>query len=305
MIKTLRHFIIGFQVIALSGNSFAQNSNDTIPVNRKLLGEIVVFENIAVLTSIGGLSVLWYADYPQSSFHFINDNKEWLQMDKIGHATAAYYISKTSYDLLQWPGVEKKKAVWYGGATGFTYLAVVELLDGFSAEWGASLGDLTANALGSAAFVGQQLAWDEQKVLLKWSYHASRYAQYRPNILGRNFPERILKDYNGQTYWLSVNVHSFLPDESKFPKWLNVALGYSADGMLGANSNPAEINGITLPSFERTRRYFLSLDLDLTRIKTRSKALNMIFNLIGVLKIPFPAIEYNSKNQWKLHGMYF
>lgn len=303
--KILRYIFNFFLTIVLSGNSFAQNSNDTNLVNRKLLGGIITFESITALTSLGGLSVLWYTDYPQSSFHFINDNKEWLQMDKISHATAAYFISKTSYDLLRWPGVERKKAIWYGGATGFTYLAVVELLDGFSAEWGASLGDLTANTLGSAAFVGQQLAWDEQRILLKWSYHASKYAQYRPNTLGRNFPERFLKDYNGQTCWLSVNVHSFLPDDSKFPKWVNLALGYSADGMLGGKANPVEINGITLPSFERTRQYFLSFDLDLSRIETRSKALNMIFNLIGVLKMPFPAIEYNSKNEWILHGIYF
>ena len=75
--------------------------------------------------------------------------------------------------------------------------------------------------------------------------------------------------------------------------------------MLGGNSNPAEIDGIALPSFERTRQYFFSFDLDLTRIETRSKALNTIFNFIGVLKIPFPAIEYNSRNKWRLHGIYF
>lgn len=303
--KIFRHIFIFFLAIVLSWNCFAQNSGDTNLVNRKLLGGIIVFESIAAVSSLSGLYVLWYTDYPQSSFHFINDNKEWLQMDKTGHATAAYNISKTSYVILRWPGVERNKAIWLGGATGFTYLAVVELLDGFSAEWGASLGDLTANTLGSAAFVGQQLAWDEQRVLLKWSYHQSQYAQYRPDILGRNFSERLLKDYNGQTCWLSVNVHSFLPDDSKFPKWINLALGYSADGMLGGSSNPAELNGITLPSFERTRQYFLSFDLDLSRIETRSKALNMIFNLIGVLKMPFPAIEYNSKNEWILHGMYF
>lgn len=226
-------------------------------------------------------------------------------MDKVGHSIAAYNISKTSFDLLLWPGVEKNKAAWLGGVTGFSYLALVELMDGFSAEWGASLGDITANALGSAAFVGQILAWEEQRISLKWSYHNSQYAQYRPNILGRNFSEKILKDYNGQTYWLSANIHSFLPNDSDFPKWINLALGYSADGMLGSNSNPEEIGGIALPSFERSRKYFFSFDLDLTRIETRSKALKGIFKLISFLKIPFPAVEYNSKNEWILHGIYF
>ena len=27
----------------------------------------------------------------RSNFHFINDNKEWLQMDKIGHMSVSYY----------------------------------------------------------------------------------------------------------------------------------------------------------------------------------------------------------------------
>lgn len=301
----LRSIFLIFLALVLATTSFSKNTGDTNLVNRKLLNRVIVFESSAALASLGALSVSWYADYPRSSSHFFNDNKEWLQMDKTGHITASYYISKTSYDLLRWPGIERKKAIWYGGATGFAYLAVVELLDGFSAEWGFSPGDFSANTIGSAAFFGQQLAWDEQRILLKWSYHETRYAHYRPNMLGRSFPERMLKDYNGQTYWLSANIHSFLSEDSKFPKWLNVAFGYSAEGMLGAYSNPSEIDGKTLPYFDRIRQYFLSLDLDLTRIKTKSKALNAIFNFVGVLKFPFPAVEFNSKHQWKLHELYF
>lgn len=303
--KTARYLIIAFQSILLTVNLFAQSSVDTNKVNQKLLGSIIAVESISTVTSLAGLSVLWYADYPKSSFHLFNDNKEWLQMDKVSHAAVSYSIGKAGFDLLRWPGVKKKKAVWYGGTAGFFYLAAIELMDGFSAEWGASLGDLTANAIGSAGFISQQLVWDEQRILLKWSYSNSKYSQYRPNTLGRNLPERMLKDYNGQTGWLSVNIRSFLQNDSRFPEWLNVALGYSADGMLGGDFNPVEENGKVLPSFERTRQYFLSLDLDLSRIKTRSKALKLIFNTFGFIKIPFPAVEYNSGRQWILHGIYF
>ena len=285
--------------------SSAQSSTDSSRVNRKILGGVIAFESIAAVTSIAGLSVLWYADYPQSSFHFFNDNNEWLQMDKIGHTTSSYNIGKTGYELLRLSGVEKEKALWYGGTTGFFYLAAIEIMDGFSAEWGASPGDVAANALGTAAFIGQQLAWDQQRILLKWSYHNSRYARYNSNILGTSLPERMVKDYNGQTYWLSANIRSFLPDDSNFPGWLNLALGYSADGMIGAKSNPAEINGNSIPSFIRTRQYFLSFDLDLTRTKTKSKVLKMVFNFIGVLKFPFPAVEYNSDRGVVFHGLYF
>jgi hypothetical protein len=303
--KILRHIAIFILLIIVKGNSFAQDPNDTSMVNHKLLKGIILFESIASVATLSSLYFSWYADYPLSSFHLVNDNNEWLQMDKLGHATAAYNIGKAGYELLRWPKVDKSKSVWFGGTIGFVYLTVVEIMDGFSEEWGASAGDLTANALGSALFIGQQLAWDKQRISLKWSYHESKYAQYRPDILGRNFPEKMLKDYNGQTFWLSVNVQSFLPDNSKFPKWLNVALGYSADGMLGGRTNPSVIDGVSLPSFNRERKYFLSLDLNLNCIETRSKTLKMIFKIAGVFKLPFPAIEYNSGNAWELHWLYF
>jgi hypothetical protein len=34
-----------------------------------------------------------------------------------------------------------------------------------------------------------------------------------------------------KTYWLSVNLHSFSKAQ-KIPKWLNLAIGYGADGMI-------------------------------------------------------------------------
>ena len=63
----------------------------------------------------------------------------------------------------------------------------------------------------------------------KFSFHTTKYASLRPNVLGSSLSEEIFKDYNGQTYWLSVNLHSFFKS-SKLPKWLNLAAGYGADG---------------------------------------------------------------------------
>ena len=164
---------------------------------------------------------------------------------------------------------------------------------------------MSANVLGSGLFIGQQLAWDEQRISLKRSYHESRYSQYRPGQHGRNFPERMMKDYNGQTFWLSVNVHSFLPDQSRFPKWFNLALGYGADGMIGGRMNPSVVDGTAIPSFNRERKYFLSLDLDMSRIETRSKTLGKIFKIASIFKFPFPAVEYRAGHRWILHGIYY
>jgi hypothetical protein len=114
-----------------------------------------------------------------------------------------------------------------------------------------------------------------------------------------------MKDYNGHTYWLSANIHAFLHDNSTFPRWLNISFGYSADGMIGARYNPSEINGSPIPVFVRTRQYFLAPDIDLTRIRTKSPFLKMVFNIFGVLKFPLPALEYNSTQGLVVHGVYF
>ncbi|MBN1339621.1 MAG: DUF2279 domain-containing protein [Bacteroidales bacterium] len=297
-------------LLFITGNLAAQSEPlfmDSYPdtLNKKRLTWVITGQSLLYVTSMTALYSAWYKDYPQSGFHWINDGHEWMQVDKLGHATTAAYIGKFGYEFYRWAGVSRKKAIWTGGSMGFTYLTVVEILDGFSEQWGASAGDLIANAAGTGLFIGQQLAWDEQRLLLKWSYLESEYAPYRPDLLGTGFFERMLKDYNGQTYWLSGNIHSFLPKSSRFPPWLNVAFGYGADGMLGANSNPGSYNGVPLPGYPRYRQYYFSLDVDLSRIKTRSNVLSFIFHGFNFLKIPFPTLEYNHRQGVNFYWLYF
>jgi hypothetical protein len=174
-------------------------------------------------------------------------------------------------------------------------------MDGFSEEWGFCWGDMIANAAGTGLYVGQELLWQEQRIVLKYSFHQTKYAAQRPDKLGDGFFEEFLKDYNGQTYWLSANVHSFFKD-SNFPKWLNVAIGYGGDGML-SGENEAVNNSMI--SQNRIRQFYLSLDVDLSRIKTNSRFLRTIFDVFNVIKVPFPALEFTDKNGIKLHGIYF
>jgi len=315
-LQKINHLVIHIKIIVLliilfsAGKIFSQSQPyffkkypDTL--NKKRLTYVIGGQSIIYVSTLAVLYQAWYKDYPQSNFHWINDNNEWMQVDKIGHVTASAYIGKFGYEFYRWAGVERKKAIWIGGSAGFIYLTVIEILDGFSAQWGASMGDFVSNAAGSALFIGQQFAWDEQRFYLKWSYHPTEYAQYRPDLLGSGGIESALKDYNGQTYWLSGNIKSFLPKKSKFPGWLNVAIGYGAEGMLGANSNPPEHDGEALPEYPRYRKYYLSLDVDLARIKTRSHFLKFIFNGLNFIKIPLPTLEYNSHQGFVFHALYF
>jgi len=201
--------------------------------------------------------------------------------------------------------LSQNKAAIYGSLLGFAYLPNIEILDGFSSQWGFSLGDFSSNTAGCLLFLGQQLAWKEQRFAMKYSFHQSNFAQYRPNLLGINLIQNMVKDYNGQTYWLSGNISSFLPKTSKFPKWINVALGYGAEGMLGASSNPDSLNHEALPHYERYRQFYLSLDIDFTRIPTRSKPLKALLTIFSFIKVPFPALEYNTRGKFNFHPFYF
>ena len=259
------------------------------------------------LSAFSGLYVLWYKDYPQSPFHLYNDNAEWLQMDKVGHFYTSYYIGKIAIDVLGWTGLERKKSILYGAGTGLLFQTTIEVMDGFSSGWGFSIGDMTANTLGSALVTAQALLWNEQRIQPRLSVHSTKYAGYRPEVLGSNVYERIFKDYNGQTLWLSGNISSFLSKESTFPKWLNLAAGYGIDGVVGGFYNQTvNKKGIPIPNFVRQRQFYLSLDIDLSRIKTKSKFLKTVFTTVGFLKVPMPALEWNSKTGGlKFYPLYF
>lgn len=300
-------FLMLLLVVIFIPKSFSQTTDSTSnPINKKKYKYILGAELVAYTATMVGLNQLWYANYEREPFHFFDDDKEWNQMDKIGHFGSAYYLGYLQIKILKNCGYTSKKSMLLGGATGFIFLTSVEILDGFSAGWGASPGDVTANTAGYLFLIAQELAWKEQRIMLKFSMTPSPYAKYRPDLLGKNFQEQLLKDYNAQTYWLSVNLGSFMKSHPQFPKWLNLAVGYGADGMTGAEVNTeADNSGNLYPKYNRSRQYYLSLDLDLHRIKTKKVWVNTILQTVGLIKIPFPAVEYNTDKGFDFHAFMF
>lgn len=267
----------------------------------------VITESLGYGLTMGGLYQLWYKEEGLGSFHFFNDNADWLQMDKAGHATTAYYVGYAGLETLKWTGLERKKALWYGGTLGFVFLTSVEGLDGFAKEWGFSWGDALANASGTGLLIAQDLIWQEQRVMLKFSYHHTDFATYVPNLLGSSWNERLLKDYNGQTYWLSANLASFVGESKAIPSWLNVAVGYGATGMTSGSASDIReviVDG-TLQRFARRRQAYLSLDVDLTRIKSKHQWVRTALGTFGFLKMPFPALEWREGKGLSFHPIFF
>jgi hypothetical protein len=255
---------------------------------------------------IGGLSYLslvWYKEAERVPFNFYNDNKGYFQMDKWGHAYTAYYQSLGAYKALKWAGLSEKKATLYGGPVGLLFQTPIEIFDGIYEGWGFSWGDMGANAFGSALFTSQQLIWNEQRIRMKFSYSPSPYPEYH-HALGENELESFFLDYNAHTYWLSANISDFNSKQERF-KWLNVAFGYSANGMIKEFENPQFYRGETFPELDRYRQYLLSLDVDFSKIKTNRKGLRFLFGALNCIKIPFPALEYNQMQGFKFNSIYF
>lgn len=231
----------------------------------------------------------WYKDYKHSSFHWFDDRNEWCQMDKAGHAFSSFHLANATFKGLKWAGYTNPDASLWASITSFFTMSSIELFDAYSDKWGASYSDLIANAAGSAFFYVQH-ASQHSFINIKFSFHQSPYAAQRPDALGKYWYEQILKDYNGQTYWLSLNLHDCGIEKS--PNWLNLALGYSAEKMISGTGNSPY------------RQYFLSLDFNTKSIKTKNKWLKAMLTTLNIIKFPFPVIEF-SQQKVKPNPLYF
>ena len=262
-----------------------------------------------------GLYFLWYDKVPQSSFHFFNDLEEWNQIDKTGHLFGAYFQTKTAFHIHKWAGVSDKKAIWYAGFAGFTLHSMIEVFDGFSQKWGASASDLAFNAAGSMFYVSQELAWHQQRIKMKYSFHGSDYADpelqtRNRELYGKTLAEKILKDYNGINLWFSFCPADFNPKQ-KHVKWLGIALGYGAGGMFGGFDNKwISINAANDTTFHnrndvvRYRRFLIAPDIDLEKIPVKKPGWKLVLGILNYFKFPSPALEFNTKGEIILHPIY-
>ncbi len=277
------------------GRGLAQESDSTQTRNKRL-GALAAGTAIVYGGSLLYLSNQWYSDFEKESFHFFNDAKQWKQVDKVGHIYGSFHLQSTSYEALKWAGVRDNRALLWSAVSSFAFMATIEVLDGFSSAYGASATDLAANAVGIGLYTGQRLLWNDIRLHPKFSFRRTSYSELRPEVLGSTLAEQILKDYNGQTYWLSVDLSAFAGDG--FPKWLNLAVGYGADEMIYATDAANIEYGL-----DPYRQWYLGIDFDLTHIRSRSGFVNTALFFINMIRIPAPAVEFSRKNV-KFHWLY-
>lgn len=322
-----QYLLTAVLLLSISGTALCQSDSLSFwepshSFNKSRFNKALTFSTVAYTGFSTGLYLTWYKQYPTSSFQTFNDMAEWKQMDKVGHIYTAYLQGVLCYKGARWTGLSEGQAITTGIICGTLFQTTIEVMDGFSAEWGFSLGDLAANTIGTAGFALQQKYWGEQRIILKQSSWARNYSdnpissvsggasssldRRANNLFGSGFFEKYLKDYNGQTYWASFNIHSFLPVDNTIPKWLNVAVGYGAQNLWGGFENQwAEDEQQYELDLPRYRQWYLSLDMDLSKIDTDNYFLKTLLSVFNIIKIPAPAIEYSLQEGIKFHIIHF
>jgi hypothetical protein len=295
---------------------FFENSKE---LNKPRIGFIAGFNGGMYIAANAWWSSAWYSKYNKSKFHFFNDWKGWYQIDKIAHGFNAYFISDWSYNMFRWTGIKEKNAIWIGMLNAQMWMLSIEINDGLQKKWGFSWGDIAFNLSGSLFFGVQQYLWHEQRFRLKISAFPQKYAaDLKPrtnDLFGTSFTELILKDYNATTFWLSVSPGAFIKKENaKFPKWIMASFGYGGQNMLGGSenkwcknatsdddiSNCDPANVIDRTDIERYRQFYISADIDWTKIPVKRKWAKTCLGIINIIKLPFPAIEFNTSSTQKV-----
>lgn len=275
-------------MIPIKNNRLNGHQTDAAKKRRLVIGGIVLAYGLIVLA----LSIAWYSDQMIQPFHFFNDLPEWKQLDKFAHLFWTFHVCAMAARMLRWGRLQKHEVI--GTIVGFLIVSSIEILDGFSVGYGASLFDLLANALGGILFYFQLKIWEHIKIFPKVSFHFTSFAAMRPSLLGDGFFQEILKDYNGQTFW-----YSWSPKKKWWPPFLSIALGIGAEGMIYGRDVENELH-----NFLPYRKFFFSLDLNPQYFQSKHLWVQAIIFPLTIFKCPAPAIEFSMQGI-RFHWLYF
>lgn len=277
----------------IDGTSWKTNSDIDYLRLSSMIGLMVTMNTIAYMYQRN----VWYTEETTvfHSLEFMNDWNKYQQMDKFGHFSDAYFTGDLAGKIYRWSGFSGSTSVWLGALSGWLWMLEIEVSDAFMAEWGFSWGDLLANTAGSAFYILQQFNYDALGgIHPKVSWHKSeawKEMRYHKD------PKAFFEDYEGMTFWLTVNPHHYFPNSWKknYPAWLaplGLAFGVSA-------------KDIGIYPWGGYKEYFVGLDVDLRKLPIwgDSNIMKFIASEVNFLRLPMPTIRFSSQGTW--FGFYF
>ena len=203
--------------------------------------------------------------------------------DKLGHAFTSYVSTRLLASSLEhWGGQERKDAIWLAGLTAAGVSLAVEVLDGYTRDYGFSATDLTMNLVGVGAgmFLESSSRWDDL-IDLRWQYRRSADAKW----LGDRDP---IADYSGQTYLLVFKASGIPAFQSnRWLRFLEFQVGY---GSRGYSPHP----GSFAPVQPRPHRnLYFGIGLNLSELlgatvfgDSRGRARRVTENVLEYLQVP-------------------
>ena len=273
-----------------------------------------------------GLTQLWYDEESRTSFHWYSDSDNatasgqlddgWLddwntyvQQDKLGHLVTSWHLARIFGAYGRWSGLSDGRAGLFGAVMSTAFQTQIEIYDGFDRNYGASRTDLLANAVG-AAVGGLKVAYPERLGWFeaKYSYHASSYydASKGSNAAFRYLGNTI-KDYDGISYWLVVRPDELLTGRvrQRWPDWLGLSVGYTADGIEHALSGRREARLGAGPGTEHERVLLIGPDFDLLHFAAEHapEPWASFADALSFIRIPAPALQITSG--LKMHWLYW
>lgn len=303
-----RAFVVLFSALialVLISNAKAQTLEESVPSpprtdvdttgRRWLLGGTIAAANTTAM-------VFYFSTYykensaHRSPWHSFNDwyNTD-MNVDKLGHVYMSQTYSNGLYHLLTWAQVRETPAMIWSASIAFLFQLEMEITDGFYRNWGFSWWDIAANAVGSIYPHVQRRSAIAQAISLKASYHPSR-------ILRERWSRNPIADYDGVTYWLSINPSRLLSRDghSWWPRWLAVAVGYGAQNtMLGKGVYNSDEDNKGLG----TQEWYVGVDLDFRHLRSNSHWIQMILDFLTTIRLPLPTVRVSPGTVW--YGVYF
>ncbi len=196
----------------------------------------------------------WWNDNSRT-FHTVDEG--WLESDsyrggadKFGHMYTTYLSTRLLSDGLVALGNSPQKSLNYASWTvGLTSFGV-EVLDGYTEEFGFSYEDLVFNLAGIAAarFMESNEWWD-QRFDFRFYYRQSGDSK-------RMNKGDVLSDYSGQTYLLMAKLNGFSTfSNNPYLRYVELGVGYGSRGY-----HPSD------GTSEKQQKLFFALSLNLSEL---------------------------------------
>ena len=213
-----------------SGNSEILEKTLSEPQESKTVLTDDELTNRVIYTNLigAGFVTLWgvaFWDYFTISPQFHNEG--WFEedtkyggADKMGHMYSTYLWSLGFGSLYEYWGMEQSEAAIYGSLTSWTFQAIMEVGDSFSASQGFSYEDMIANTVGALFYmVREHYPSLKEKIDMR--------AEFAPNFDPGVDP---FTQYNSMKYLLALKFNGFDSMKHNVMKYGELHLGYYTRG---------------------------------------------------------------------------